>query len=162
MTIFLSLSLSLILFIYTLPMALTPTNNPPRITIHDGQVLHATLGKRVVKASPEGRGFVPCTFRVPQEHAQQMAVTGHAGHGGAVGAAGMQDAQIVQELHVALSAIECGAEASGKLFDRVQGVLLHGAHGGHAGIAREEWGPLERGLDKLADRLVVGEEEGGA
>lgn len=143
-------------------MALTPAYNPPGITIYNRQILHPTLHKRVIKAFLKPRRLRPRALRIPQEHAQQMPRTGLPGRRTAVRAPCVQDAQVVQELHVALFAVERGAEALGQALHRLQRVLLLGGHEGHACVAREERGPLERGFDELAHGLVVREEEGGA
>lgn len=106
-----------------LAMALTATNDAPRIRIVDGQILRSTLFKGIVKGRGGPARLLPRTGGVAQEHAQQVArtlcVLLAGGGGGATTAAAavcgpsVHDGQIVHELNVALAPAQLVAVFAG-------------------------------------------------
>lgn len=100
-----------------LAMALTATNDAPRIHIVDGKILRSTLFKGIVKGRGGPARLLPRTGGVAQEHAQQVARTLcvlRAGAGaGAVRGPSVHDGQVVHELNVALAAAQLVAVFAG-------------------------------------------------
>jgi hypothetical protein len=115
-------------------MALPPTDGTPWIHVNNRNLLQPSRRKRVVKAEPEAGRLFPGPLGIPKEHAQQVT-RARLPIGSLVRFAGVHDAQVVDELDVALPAIEAGAELFRQVLDRVQGVHLLIGYLGHAWVA---------------------------
>ena len=93
-------------------MALTATNDAPRVRIEDRETLLPTRNERVLEALAPVIRLVPSICRVAKEHAQKMTSTGTVTDATVLGT-GMHDAQIVEKLDVALLTVDFCAEALG-------------------------------------------------
>jgi hypothetical protein len=115
-------------------MALTPTDGTPWIHVNNRNLLHPAGRKGVVKVEPEAGRLFPSPLGIPKEHAQQVT-SARLPIGSLVRFAGVHDAQVVDELDVALPAIEAGAELLRQVLNSVHGVHLLIRHFGHAWVA---------------------------
>ena len=115
-------------------MALAPTDGTPRVHVDNRNILHPSGGKGVVEVEPEAGRLDPGPLGIPKEHAQQVS-SARLPIGSLVCFAGVHDAQVVDELDVALPAIELGAELLRQVLDGVHGVHLLIRHFGHAWVA---------------------------
>jgi hypothetical protein len=144
-----------------LTMAITARDLAPRIQIDNGQLLPSPRRKRVVKLGHICACLLPLARGIAEEHAEQVARAAGASWG-VVGGARVHDAQVVDELDVAVLAVELDAVLLGEVLDGGEGVHLRGREGGHAGVAGDMRAAEERSFDELHDGLAFGEEEGGA
>jgi hypothetical protein len=95
-----------------LTVALTAANDAPWVVVDDRQVLRSARGEWVVEVVAEGSWLLPSIGGVAEKHAEKMTCTGLAVRA-TVFATGVHDAQVVDELDVALLTVERGAEALG-------------------------------------------------
>ena len=115
-------------------MALAAADDAPGVVVDNGQILLTAWGERVVEVVAEPSRLLPSIYGIAKEHAQQVT-TARLAVGTAVSLAGMHDAQVVDELDIALLAIKLGAEALCKLLDSMQSMQLLGRENGHARVA---------------------------
>lgn len=104
-------------------MAFAATNGTPWVHINDGQLLLPTGREGVFEIVTEAGRFVPGMFGIPEEHAQQMSGA-CLPIGPLVRFASMHDAQVVDELYVALLAIKLRTESFCQVLDNMHGVRL--------------------------------------
>lgn len=134
-------------------MAFATTNGAPRIHINDGQLLVSAGCERVVEVVAETGRLIPGVFGIPKEHAQQVS-SACLPIGSLVCFASMHDTQVVDELYVALLAIEPGAESFREVLDNMHGVHLLVRHLWYAWVPLDAWASQERRLDELAHGLA--------
>jgi hypothetical protein len=139
-------------------VAFTATDDAPRIVVDDGEVLLAAWREGVVKVVPEASWLLPCILGVAKKHAQEMTSAGLA-IAATIRLTSMHDAQVVEELNVALLAVKLCAEALCKLFDSIQSMQLLLGNTRHARVAVNQWRTDEWSLDKLAHGFTMGKEE---
>lgn len=135
-------------------MALAAADDAPRIIVDDRKVLLAARRERIVEVVTEPSWLVPGILGITKEHAEEVASAGLS-LGSAVRFASMHDAQVVDELDVALLAVELGAETLRKLVNSVHSMHLLVGDGGHAGIAMNQGRTQERRLHQLAHGLAL-------
>ena len=134
-------------------MALAATNGTPRIHVDDGQLLGPAGCEGIVEVVSETGRLVPGVLGIPKEHAQQVTGT-RLPIGSLVCFASMHDAQIVDELYVALLPIEPCTEPFREVLNYMHGVhlLVRGLR--HAWVPLDTRASEERRLDKLAYGLA--------
>lgn len=87
-----------------LTVALATTDDAPRVGIDDREILLAARSERIVEVVAEPRRLFPSILGISKEHAEKMTGTGLT-IVAAICLAGVHDAQVVDELDVALLAI---------------------------------------------------------
>lgn len=142
-------------------MALTPTDSTPWVHVNNRQLLHPAGCKGVVKVVSEAGRLGPGIFGIPKEHAQQVS-SARLPIGALVCFSSMHDAQVVDELDIALLAIKLCAELLCQVLDNMHGVHVLICDFRHARVSLDAWASKERCLDELADGLASRKEEGWA
>lgn len=104
-------------------VALAATDGAPRIHVNDGQLLVPSGCEGVVKVGSASGRLLPSVLGIPKEHAQQVS-SARLPIGSLVRFTGMHDAQVVDELYVALLAIKLCAEAGRQVLNSMHGVHL--------------------------------------
>ncbi len=104
-------------------MTLATTNGTPWVHVDDRKLLWPTGSEGVVEVTSEAGRLVPSILGIPKEYAQQMS-SARVPIGPPVCLASMHDAQVVDELYIALLAIEPCAESFRQLLDSLHGVHL--------------------------------------
>src|SRR5690242_7173630 len=140
-------------------MALTATNGTPWVHIDDGQLLLPVGPERVFEAVAEAGRFVPSNLGIPKEHAQQVSCA-CLPIGSLIRFTSMHDAQVVDELYVALLTIELRTKSFGQFMDDMHGVHLLVRHFRHTGVPLDARASEQRRLDELAHGLTFGKEKG--
>ena len=140
-------------------MALTAADDAPRVIVDDRKVLLAAGRKGIVEIVTESSWLVPGVLGITKEHTEEVASAGLA-LCSTIRFASMHDAQVVDELDVALLTVELGTETLCKLVNSVHSMHLLVRDAGHAGIAMNQGCTQEWRLHKLAHGLALREEEG--
>lgn len=134
-------------------MALAATNGAPWVHIDDGQDLGPAWGEGVIEIESEASRLVPSILGIPKEHAQQMS-SACLPIGSLICLASMHDAQVVDELYVALFAIEPCTESFRQFLNNVHGVHMLVRDLRHGWIALDLRAPEEWRFDELAYGLA--------
>jgi hypothetical protein len=138
-------------------MALAATDLAPGVHVTNRNLLTTTKGERIVKVVLPGSRFIPCTLGVAKEHPQKMTRARHVRL--AIRCTSMHDAQVVDELNVALLAIKFGADLLGRFLHCVDSMHLLLGKIRHAWVTRNVKTTQKRRFNKLAHRLALREEQ---
>lgn len=120
-------------------MALATADQAPRIVVDDGKVLLSARSEWVFEIVTEACWLLPSIFGISEKHAQEVASAGLA-VATTICFAGVHDAQVVDELNVALLAVKLGGKPLCELAHNVHSMHLLSGHRRHMGIALNQGG----------------------
>lgn len=121
-----------------LAVALATADEAPRVIVDDRQILLSAWSEWIIEVVTEPCRLLPSILGVSEEHAQKVASAGPA-IAATIRLTSVHDAQIVDELDVALLAVDLGAKPLCQVAHDVHSVHLLSGDRRHVGIALDQW-----------------------
>jgi hypothetical protein len=127
-------------------VAFSAADDTPWVVVDDRQILRPAWLEGVVEVLAISGRLLPGVFWIAKKHTQQMA-SAWPTVVATITRASMHDAQVVDELDVALFAIEFGAETLCKLLDSMHSMQLLVGYRRHTGVAEDQRRSKKRSFD---------------